>query len=67
MDAENTRTSTGEGNAGLLFDYFKPETVDNLALAVNFLLKQSRSTIVSEEMLFGLIDKHKLTKLYYDK
>lgn len=61
---EYSRGSTGEGNAGTLFDYFQAETVDNLALAVNFLLKQKRSTIVSEEMLFSVIDKHKLTKLY---
>ena len=61
---EYSRGSTGEGNAGPLFDYFEAETVDNLALAVNFLLKQNRSTIVSEEMLFAVIDKHKLTKLY---
>lgn len=61
---EYSRGSTGEGNAGPLFDYFEAETVDNRALAVIFLLKQSRSTIVSEEMLFAVIDKHKLTKLY---
>ncbi|MFM6402342.1 hypothetical protein, partial [Planktothrix sp.] len=54
----------GQGNASPLFDYFKAETVDNPALAVNFLMKQNRSTIVSDEMIFSVIDKHKLTKLY---
>ncbi|MEG4027115.1 MULTISPECIES: hypothetical protein [unclassified Microcoleus] len=62
---EYSRGLTGEGNANPLFNYFEAETVDNLALAINFGRKQSRrSTIVSQEMLFGLIDKHKLTKLY---
>jgi hypothetical protein len=60
---EYARGSTGQGNAGPIFQYFRQANVGNLKVASDFLLRQTLSTIISEEMIFGVIDKNKLANL----
>jgi hypothetical protein len=61
---EYARGSTGQGNAGPLFSYLRQRTADNLELAANFLLKQSKSVILSEEMLYWVTHKNILSQFF---
>lgn len=53
----------GQGNADPVFQEFLPQTVNDLTLSSNFLLKENKNIIISDEKLFGIVNKHKLIKL----
>ncbi|MGC9332431.1 MAG: hypothetical protein ACP5DZ_11250 [Bacteroidales bacterium] len=54
----------GQGNADPLFQELFVQTVNDITLSSNFLLKVNKNIIISEEKLFGIVNKHKLIKLF---